>query len=123
MDKSVSLSMPPPTPSKIDEKLSSLGKSWDLKLVANNRENIIYLSDNIYEACARFFDDTYDAWEFYPEKKHIIEVYILKLSELKKLSGCSSCMINKLKRETLEPVKRNIEIARNILQDIDNNAE
>ena len=108
---------------EIDELLSSLGKGWDLKLIAKNKDSINFLIDNKHEAFPRFFDETYLAWNFYPGLKQVRDVFNLKLSELKKLSGCSSCMINSLKNETYSPVARNLNIARDILQIIDNNSK
>ena len=38
-------------------------------------------------------------WDFIPDRDKFISEYEIKLAELKKLSGCSSCMINGLKNE------------------------
>ncbi len=108
----------------IDELLASFeDKSWSLEFIAKNKNNIKFVKDNELESLARFFDETYDVWDFYPGKRQIQSVYKLKVAELKKLSGCSSCMINRVKRDSLHPVQKNITNATNILQIIDSHSE
>ena len=69
----------------IDELLASFeDKSWSLEFIAKNKSNIKFVKDNEHESLARFFDETYDVWNFYPGKRQIQSVYKLKISELKK---------------------------------------
>tara|TARA_A100001201_G_scaffold55039_1_gene53608 strand:- start:611 stop:910 length:300 start_codon:yes stop_codon:yes gene_type:complete len=57
----------------------------------------------------RFFELSDPFWDFLPDRHGLYAEYAGKLSEIKKMAGCSSCMINGLKNEYVGELNSLIE--------------